>query len=144
MRISTRTRYGIRAILELAGNHGKGPLQIKIIARRQDISVKYLEQLMAILKSAGLVRSVRGAGGGYILAKLPAQIRLSDVFNCLEGSVSTVECVKNESYCVRVADCIARQVWVQIQQAIENVLQSITLRDLLDRTKDNRTLDYQI
>ena len=144
MKLSTRTRYGIRAILELAGNHGKGPLQIKTIARRQDISVKYLEQLMAILKSAGLVRSVRGAGGGYILARPPAQIRISDVFNCMEGPVATVECVENESYCARVADCAARQVWVQLQEAIENILQSITLRDLLDRTKDYRTLDYQI
>ena len=144
MKLSTRTRYGIRAILELAGNHGKGPLQIKIIAQHQAISVKYLEQLMAILKSAELVRSVRGARGGYILARPPAQIRISDVFNCMEGPVATVECVESKSYCARVADCAARQVWVQLQEAIENILQSITLRDLLDRTKDNRTLDYQI
>jgi len=144
MKLSTRTRYGIRAILELAENHGKGLLQLKIIAGHQDISVKYLEQLMAILKSAGFVRSVRGSKGGYILAKPPNQIKLNDVFNCLEGPVTTVECVDSENYCARAADCVARGLWAQVQQAIETVLRSVTLQDLLDRTKGKKTLDYQI
>ncbi len=145
MKLSTRTRYGLRAILEVAGNYGKGPLQIKIIAHRQDISVKYLEQLMAMLKSAGFVRSIRGAKGGYILAKAPNQIKLSDVFNALEGpSAISVECLEDENYCARVADCVARQVWAQVQEAIMNVLSSITLQDLVDRTKEERDLDYQI
>jgi Rrf2 family protein len=144
VKLSTRTRYGIRAILELAKNHGKDPLQIKTIATRQDISAKYLEQLMAILKSAGFVRSIRGSKGGYVLAKAPNQIKLNDIFNCLEGPVTTVECVENDSYCTRVADCVARQVWMQVQEAIMNVLQSITLQDLVDRAKDRQALDYQI
>ena len=144
MRLSTRTRYGIRAMLELAQNVGRGPLQLKIIARRQDISVKYLDHLMAILKSAGFIRSIRGSRGGYMLAKAPEQIKLSDVFNCLEGPVVTVECTENENYCARAADCVTRQVWVQLQEAIKNVLQSITLRDLVDRTKNNKSLNYQI
>ncbi|MHC4488091.1 MAG: RrF2 family transcriptional regulator [Planctomycetota bacterium] len=144
MKLSTRTRYGLRAVIELAENHGKGPLQIRVIAKQQDISAKYLEQLMAILKSAGLVRSIRGSKGGYVLAKAPNQIKLSDVFNCLEGPVTTVECVENESFCERVADCIARQVWIELQEAITNVLQSLTLQDLVDRAKDRRALDYQI
>lgn len=144
MKVSTRTRYGIRAILELAQNERKGPLQIKIIARRQDISAKYLEQLMAILKSAGFVRSIRGSRGGYILAKSPTQIKISDVFDCLEGSVTTVECIESENYCARTADCVTRQLWMQVQQAIKNVLKSITLQDLVDRAKDKTTLDYQI
>ncbi len=145
MKLSTRSRYGIRAILELAKNHGEGPLQIKVIAKRQDISVKYLEQLMAILKSAGFVRSMRGSKGGYVLAKAANQIKLGDVFNALEGqSTITVECVESKSYCARAADCVTRQVWTQVQEAIINVLQSITLQDLVDRTKDNKILDYQI
>lgn len=144
MKLSTRTRYGIRAILELAENYGKGPLQLKIIARHQEISVKYLEQLMAILKSAGIVRSIRGSKGGYILAKPPGQIKVSDCFNCLEGSVVTVECVDNTDCCVRAADCAARQVWAQVQHAIENVLQSITLQDLVNRAKSEKNLNYQI
>jgi Rrf2 family protein len=144
MKLSTRTRYGVRAILELAASQGEGPLQIKTIAHRQDISVKYLEQLMAMLKSAGFVRSVRGAKGGYILAKPANQVKLSDVFNALEGPVTTVECVGDENYCKRAADCAARQVWAEVQQAIMDVLQSTTLQDLVDRTKDKGTLSYQI
>jgi len=144
MKLSTRTRYGIRAILELAESYRQGPLQLKIIAQYQDISVKYLEQIIAILRSAGFVRSIRGAKGGYILAKAPNQIKLSDVFDCLEGPVTTVECIENEDYCARAADCIARQLWKQVNEAIKNVLQSITLQDLLDRAKDKRFLDYQI
>jgi Rrf2 family protein len=144
MKLSTRTRYGIRAILELALNHDKGPLQTKIIAHRQNLSIKYLEQLMAILKSGGFVRSIRGSKGGYLLAKLPNQIKLSDVFNALEGPVITVECVENESYCAQVVDCVARQVWVQVKEAIDAVLQSITLQDLVDRTKDKKAVNYQI
>jgi len=144
MKLSTRTRYGIRAILELAESYRQGPLQLKIIAQHQDISVKYLEQIISMLRSAGFVRSIRGAKGGYILVKAPNQIKLSDVFNCLEGSVTTVECIENEDYCARAADCIARQLWKQVNEAIKNVLQSITLQDLLDRAKDKRALDYQI
>ena len=145
MKLSMRTRYGIRAMLELAVNHSNRPLQIKVIGHRQDISVKYLEQLMAILKSAGLVRSIRGAKGGYILARNPDQIKLSDVFNAFEGhSAITAECVEDESCCARAAECVARWVWGRVQLSIETVLQSITLQDLVDRTKNKKTLDYQI
>ena len=98
MKLSTRTRYGVRAILELAENYGKGPLKLKAIAEHQEISVKYLEQLMAILKSTGIVRSVRGPNGGYVLAKSPNEIKVSDCFNCLEGPVITTECVDNSSF----------------------------------------------
>ena len=144
MKLSTRTRYGMRAILELAQNDGRGPLQVKTIAQHQDISVKYLEQLMTMLRSTGFVRSIRGSKGGYMLAKAPDQIKLSDVFDCLEGHVTTVECVEDKNYCARAADCIARQVWTQVQDAIKNVLQSITLQDLVDRAKDKKMLNYQI
>ncbi len=144
MKLSTRTRYGVRAILDLAENAEKGPLQLKIIARRQDISAKYLEQLMAVLKSAGLVRSIRGAKGGYVLAKDPNQIRLYQVFHCLEGPVTTAECVENKDYCRRTADCAARGVWIQVRQAIEDVLQSTTLQDLIDKTQEQGMPDYQI
>lgn len=144
MKLSTRTRYGIRAIIELAMNYGKGPLQIRVIAQNQDISVKYLEQLMTILRSAGFIRSIRGSKGGYLLARQPSQIKLSGIFDALEGNVTTVECVEDKNYCDRTADCIARQVWAQVQRAIKNVLQSITLQDLVDRAKAEKKLDYQI
>ncbi len=144
MKLSTRTRYGIRAVLELAITYGQGPLQLKVIAQHQDISVKYLEQIIAMLKSGGFVRSVRGARGGYILAKSPDQIKLSDILDCLEGLTSIIECVENEYYCSRVADCIARQLWAQVQKAINDVLQAVTLQDLIDKSKDKQALDFQI
>ena len=144
MKLSTRTRYGIRAIMELADNYGNGPLQLKIIAEREDISIKYLEQLMAILKSSGLIRSVRGSKGGYVLAKEPGEIKVSDCFKCLEGPMVTVECVDDKNFCERTTDCVARQLWSEVQQAMIAVLESLTLKDLVERTKANRTLDYHI
>lgn len=144
MKLSTRTRYGLRAIIELAEHNGAAPLQTKVIAASQDISVKYLEQLMTILRSAGFVRSIRGSKGGYMLAKSPNQIRLSEVFDCLEGHVTTVECVEDRSFCERSENCVAMQVWAQVQQAINNVLQSITLQDLVDRAKNKKLSNYQI
>jgi Rrf2 family cysteine metabolism transcriptional repressor len=106
--------------------------------------MKYLEQIIAMLKSGGFVRSIRGARGGYILAKSPNQIKLIDVFDCLEGPVSTAECVEDKDYCSRAADCLARQVWAQVQKAINDVLQAITLQDLVDKSKNKQALDFQI
>jgi Rrf2 family protein len=145
MKLSTRTRYGFRAILDLAMYQGKGPIQLKVIARNQQISIKYLEQLIAILKSAGLVRSVRGAKGGYVLARTPQEIRVSDVFFALEGpSAISVECIEDKDACARVLDCIARDVWVKVQDAIIEVLKSMTLQDLLDKAGSKKEFNYQI
>ena len=135
MKLSTRTRYGIRAIIELAQHEGKRPLQLKLIAERQGISVKYLEQLMSLLRASGFVRSIRGSKGGYILARAPEQVNLSEVFRCLEGPVTTAECTENEDYCERAADCAAREVWVQVEEAIQRVLKSISLADLVHRVE---------
>jgi Rrf2 family protein len=99
---------------------------------------------MAMLKSAGIVRSVRGSKGGYILAKSPGQVKLSDCFQCLEGSVITTECVEDESFCERTNDCIARQVWTEVQKAVMGVLQSMTLQNLVDRAKQNKAINYNI
>jgi len=144
MKLSTRTRYGIRAILELAEYYGNGPLQLRVIAHDQGVSVKYLEQLMAMLKAAGIVRSIRGSKGGYILAKQPGQVKVSECFQCLEGSVITTECVEDESFCERTNDCIARQVWTEVQEAVMGVLQSMTLQDLVDRANNNKAIHYHI
>ena len=134
----------MRAILELAEHYGQGPLQTNVIAQRQDISAKYLEQLLAILKAAGLVKSVRGARGGYVLAKKPDEIKLSDVFYSLEGPVVTVECLEDRGACTRIADCVSRQLWAQVQEAITKVLESMTLQDLISRAKGQKTENYQI
>lgn len=145
MRLSTRTRYGMRALLELAIAHKGVPLQIKAIAERQSISNKYLEQLVAMLKTAGLVRSIRGPHGGYVLAKSPAEIKLTDVFKTLEGPILTVECVDDESACSNSADCITRRLWMEINEAILNVLDNKTLGDLVDMAEQNKSkMSYQI
>lgn len=143
MKVSTRTRYGIRAAIELAQHHKQGPLQLRIIAERQSISVKYLEQLVAVLRSGGIVRSLRGAKGGYLLAKAPDQIRLSDVFHCLEGPVATTECVEDPEFCDRSLDCVARKLWKRVEGAVNEVLDSVTLQDLLDQA-DKQTQNYHI
>jgi Rrf2 family cysteine metabolism transcriptional repressor len=143
MKLSTRTRYGMRAIIELAQHEGKRPLQLKAIADRQDISVKYLEQLMSALRSAGFVRSVRGSKGGYVLARPADEIRLSEIFRCLEGPVSTTECIEDEDCCQRSADCVARELWMEVEAAIYGVLDSLTLADMVKRAKAHAA-EYQI
>ena len=99
---------------------------------------------MAILKSAGLVRSIRGSKGGYILAKVPSKIKLSDCLSALEGpSAIGLECLEDESYCARTTDCVTRHVWAQIQQAVNTVTESITLQDLVNMARE-KSLYYQI
>jgi Rrf2 family cysteine metabolism transcriptional repressor len=133
MRVSTRTRYGVRAIVELARHYSESPLQLRIIGEREEISVKYLEQLMAILKASGLVQSVRGAKGGYRLARAPDQIKMDQVFHCLEGPVSTLDCVADPQVCKREPDCATRGLWVQVEKAVDGVLASVTLAELADK-----------
>ena len=132
MKVSTRTRYGIQATVELALHYNQGPLQLRIVAERQGISVKYLEQLVAVLRSGGIVRSMRGARGGYLLAKAPDQVRVSDVFHCMEGEVATAECAASKDQCSRADDCVTRQLWVDVEAAVNNVLESVTLQDLIE------------
>ena len=133
MKLSTRSRYGFRAIVELAAEYGDGPVQIKTMAKREDISIKYLEQLIAILKSSGLIRSLRGPKGGYLLAKPPNEIKLNEVFRVLEGPMLAVECLEHPEFCPRCTDCVTRDVWVEMQDAMLRVLESKTLQDLVDR-----------
>ncbi len=144
MKLSSRTRYGMRAILELALEYGNAPLQIKTIADREDISNKYLEQLIAMLKSAGLVRSIRGPRGGYLLAKPPAEIQLKDVFVTLEGPMISAECLDHPEFCPRCMDCVTRDIWQNLQDAIDGVLESVTLADLVEKTKSSNEGNYQI
>ncbi len=145
MKLSSRTRYGMRAMLELALEYGKKPLQIKSIADREDISNKYLEQLIAMLKSSGLVRSVRGPRGGYMLARPPQDILLKDIFVTLEGPILPVECLQHAEYSPHCTDCATRQIWDEIQGAIMGVLQSRTLKDLVDKTGQSKeSKNYQI
>jgi len=124
--------YGTRALLELSLNYGSGTIPLVVISKSQDLPVKYLEQLMHSLKSSGLVLAVRGAKGGYTLAKQPREIHLSEVYNCLEGPVTTVDCVQHEDVCERTGFCTTRPVWTDVHNAIMGILESVTLQDMLD------------
>ncbi len=131
MKLSSRSRYGFRAILELALDYGKGPIQIKTISDRESISNKYLEQLIAMLKASGLVRSMRGPKGGYVLARHPSEIKLSEIFTTLEGPLLTVECLDHPEICPRCADCVTRDLWLEMQEAVLKVLERKTLQDMV-------------
>lgn len=132
MMISSRTRYGMRAILMLAQHYGKAPLQIKMIAENEDISPKYLEQLIRILKLDGLLRSVRGPRGGYALTRPPEEIKLKQIFLAFEGPLMSTDCAKHSKYSSDCPDCKTNRVLQKIHDSLTDVLESITLADLAD------------
>jgi Rrf2 family protein len=138
VKISTRSRYGLRALLELALHHGEGPLMMQSIADSQGVSRKYLDSIFASLKTAGMVRSRRGVGGGHLLAKEPEAIRLGDVMRALEGPLSLVDCVGDSALCDRSHRCVTRDVWTEVGNAIGSVLDNITLADLVAKHRDKR------
>jgi Rrf2 family protein len=135
MKLSTKGQYGTRALLDLALHHDNEPVLLKDIARRQQISLLYLAHLISPLIAGGIIRSTRGAKGGISLAKPPKEIRLSEVIQLLEGSIAPTECVNNPGICTRSRLCVTRDVWGELKQAIEEVLDSTTLWDLVERQK---------
>lgn len=135
MKLSTRARYGTRALLDLARYWGKEPVQLKDIAERQKISLHYLEHIITPLVGAEIVRSTRGAHGGLQLIRHPGEIKLSEVVQLLEGIITPVECVSNPESCARSDLCVTREVWSKMKKAIDETLNSVTLQDLVERQK---------
>lgn len=135
MKLSTRARYGIRALLDLALRRSKEPVLLRDIAKRQQISLRYLDHLIAPLVAGGIVRSTRGPKGGVSLTKLPKEIRLAEVVQLLEGSIAPVECVDNPNICARSDLCVTRDIWKELKRAMSEILESSTLQDLVDRQK---------
>jgi len=135
MKLSTRGRYATRALLDLALHQEEEPVLLKDIAQRQRISLRYLEHLITPLVAAGIIRSTRGARGGVWLAKPPQEIKLSEVIRLLEGSIAPVECVNNPEICVRSELCVTRDIWGELKKAMDGVLESTTLQDLVERQK---------
>jgi Rrf2 family protein len=133
MKISTKGRYGIRLMLDLALNEGKGPVALKDIAARQKISEKYLWRLIDPLKAAGLVQSIRGSHGGYLLARDSARITMKAIVTVLEGPLCLVDCVEQPSACERSERCVVRDVWQEASRALAETLQATTLKDILER-----------
>ncbi len=132
MKLSTKGRYGLRAILDIAINQDTGPVTIHSIAQRQEISERYLEQLLVTLKQSGLINSIRGFQGGYVLNKELKDISVGDVVRALEGPIAPVECVEDgrAGSCTRIDFCVTRKVWDDLKNAMTKVLDSYSLEDL--------------
>ncbi|MFC2010828.1 RrF2 family transcriptional regulator [Chloroflexota bacterium] len=135
MKLSTRGRYGTRMLLDLALHQSEEPNLLKDIAQRQQLSLPYLEQLVTPLIAGGMVRSTRGARGGVSLAKPPEQIKLSEVIQLLEGSIAPAVCINDPGVCSRSESCVTRDIWGELEKAINGVLEYTTLQNLVERQK---------
>ena len=136
MRLSTKTRYGLRLMFSLGLHFDRTTIiDLGSIAKEEDISGKYLEQIISPLKAAGLVRSTRGIHGGYRLARDPSEISLKQIVETLEGDLSLVECVKNKNACSRITKCVTQEVWNRLSAEISAVLSSISIHDLVEMHK---------
>ncbi|UCE83900.1 MAG: Rrf2 family transcriptional regulator [Deltaproteobacteria bacterium] len=133
MRLSTRGRYGTRLMVDLAEHYADGPIPLAEIARRQNLSVKYLEQLIILLKGAGLIRSTRGRRGGYMLAQKPEKISVGQIIEVLEGRLAVVDCVTDPELCERSPECPTRGIWVGMTNILKEQLFSLSLMDILQK-----------
>jgi Rrf2 family cysteine metabolism transcriptional repressor len=144
MKLSTKGRYGTRALLDIALHQGNGPIQLRDIAKREQISLPYLNHLIAPLIEGGVIRSTRGVGGGVSLAKSPEEIRMSEVIGLLEDSIALVKCVTDPAACNRSKFCATRDIWSELKTAMDGVLESTTLQDLVERQKEKGQPMYYI
>jgi len=146
MRISTRSRYGIRLMISLATTYNRGYAFLKDIAKDEEISEKYLSQIVIPLKRAGLLSASRGIHGGYTLARSPSKITAKEIVEVLEGDVCVLECTKDEAACTRSNNCSSRDLWSALSDTISGFLSSITLDDLAKskNEKDLKLLEYSI
>lgn len=131
MKLSTKGRYGVKAMVDLAIHYGESPISIKSISQRQGISEYYLEQLFSALRKAKLIKSIRGAQGGYVLNKLPEEITVADIMEVLEGPIEISDCVEGTT-CNNGNCCATRLVWQKIKTSIEDVTTSVTLKDIVN------------
>ncbi|GAA0683842.1 MULTISPECIES: RrF2 family transcriptional regulator [Clostridium] len=131
MKLSTKGRYGVKAMVDLAINYGKEPISIKAISQRQNVSEYYLEQLFSPLRKSGLIKSIRGAQGGYVLNRDPKDIKISEIMYVLEGPIEISDCVDGSS-CNNIDCCATRLLWEKIKHSIDSVMESVTLQDIVD------------
>ena len=134
MKLSTKGRYGVKAMVDLAINYGGSPVSIKSISQRQNISEYYLEQLFSSLRKAKLIKSIRGAQGGYILNRQPEDITVSDIIEVLEGPIEISDCLDGVT-CNNVDCCASRLLWKKIKTSIDEVTNSVTLKDIVEDYK---------
>lgn len=131
MKLSTKGRYGVKAMVELAINYGNQPISIKTISERQNISEYYLEQLFSPLRKADLIKSIRGAQGGYVLSKDPKEITIAQIISVLEGPIEIASCIEGD-ICENEASCATRLLWGKIKKSIDEVMESVSLQDIVD------------
>ena len=131
MKLSTKGRYGVKAMVELASNYGEAPVSIKTISERQNISEYYLEQLFSALRKASLINSIRGAQGGYVLGRDPSQITAAEIINVLEGPIEIVSCLE-EDECNSIGSCATRILWKKLKTSIDDALESVTLQSIIE------------
>ena len=136
-KISTRARYGLRALLELAKHNGKEPINLKDIAANQEISIKYLESIFKLLKDNKIIKSTRGPGGGYQLVDDPAELNIYNIFVALDGPLTTIDCVSDVEVCNRTENCRTRLFWEELQNHITGFLKSKTLQDIIETNPDD-------
>lgn len=134
MTMSSKIRYALRALLELARNGDRKPASAKSISIKQDIPVAYLEQIFCVLGKAGLVKSMRGPGGGYMLGRLPSKITVGDITRAFEGHPVFSKCLTDDK-CERIGKCVARDLWLDLSNKFEEILDEFSLEDALDKCK---------
>jgi len=132
LKLSTKGQYGVRAMFEIARSCTEGPVNIRAIAERQDVSVAYLEQILNRLRKAGIIRSVKGPGGGYVLSRTPDQVSIGEILRELEGPVAITSCLNPKEGCMRVEGCVTHLLWKSLGENIEAFLNRMTLSDLLE------------
>jgi Rrf2 family cysteine metabolism transcriptional repressor len=133
MKLSTKVRYATRAMLDLALHFNEGAIQIKDICERQDVSEQYLKNLLASLRAANLIRSVRGPRGGFMLARPPSQIVVMEIIQATEGTIALVDCIDAPEICSRSDLCVTRDIWTEMGDAMNAVVESMSLQDLVER-----------
>ncbi|OHD07278.1 MAG: hypothetical protein A2Y34_07160 [Spirochaetes bacterium GWC1_27_15] len=138
MKLSTRSRYGVRLMFELAVNYNKGAMQLNDISSKEEISEKYLSQIVIQLRLSGLINSIRGSQGGYLLAKRPEEITIKDIVESLEGGLDIVDCVEDQTTCKRSTICVTQMVWKKLSATIKETLNSIKLSDLVEWDKSRK------
>jgi len=123
-------------MVELASHYGEGPIELKEIAKKENISLKYLEQVINPLRADGLVKAIRGAKGGYSLGKPPSEICLYDVIETLEGPLNLLECLGDAKACQKVSSCVTREIWKEVSDAISKIFYSVTLEEMVNRKRE--------
>ncbi len=132
LRLSTKGQYGVRAMFEVARGYNNGPITIKEISERQALSVAYLEQILNKLRKAGIIKSIKGPGGGYVLSRKPGNISIGAILKELEGPVAITSCLDPKEGCIRIEGCVTYLLWKSLGENIEAFLNDMTLKDLLE------------